>query len=59
MTLPSFLKHLQIMEAGGLITTRKEGRQRICHMAPNALIPLQGWLEWQRQVQDRTQDFAG
>lgn len=48
MALPSFLQHIKVMEAGGIITTRKEGRQRMCRMDPNALIPLQGWLEWQR-----------
>lgn len=50
MALPSFMKHLKIMEAGGIINTRKEGRQRICWLDPNALIPLQGWMEWQRRV---------
>lgn len=50
MALPSFLQHIKVMEAGGIIATRKEGRQRICWMEPNALIPLQGWLEWQRQA---------
>lgn len=52
MALPSFLKHLKVMEAGGIISTRKEGRVRMCWLEPNALIPLQGWLEWQRQAME-------
>lgn len=52
MALPSFMKHLKVMEEGGIIFTRKEGRVRTCWLEPNALIPLQGWLEWQRQAMD-------
>jgi len=52
MALPSFMKHINVMEAGGIITTRKEGRVRTCWLVPNALIPLQGWLEWQRQAME-------
>lgn len=52
MALPSFMKHLKIMESGGIISSRKEGRVRTCWLEPNALIPLQGWLEWQRQAME-------
>lgn len=52
MALPSFLQHIKVMEAGGVVATRKEGRVRMCWLEPNALIPLQGWLEWQRRVSE-------
>ena len=50
MALPSFMQHLQVLETGGLITTRKVGRTRTCAMQPQALVHVQSWLEEQRSV---------
>lgn len=62
MALPSFLKHIDILETARLIRTDKIGRQRICRMEPAALAPLEDWLSRQRQVWedrlDRLKDFA-
>ena len=44
MALPTFLKHLKVLEAGGLITTRKEGRRRICRLEREQLARLSGWI---------------
>jgi DNA-binding transcriptional ArsR family regulator len=54
MALPTFLKHLKVLEAGGLISTRKEGRQRICRLQPERLAQLSGWItEYERGWQNR------
>ena len=54
MALPTFLKHLKVLEAGGLIETRKEGRQRICQLQPERLARLSGWLnDYERGWQNR------
>lgn len=50
MALPSFMQHLQILETGGLIRSRKIGRTRTCEMQPQALVPVQSWLEEQRSI---------
>ena len=50
MALPSFLKHLEVLEAAGLVVTRKSGRQRIVALKPRALDPMQGWLDSQRAL---------
>ena len=37
MALPSFLKHLNVLERGGLVRSRKIGRTRLCELEPAAL----------------------
>ncbi|MEL7261637.1 MAG: metalloregulator ArsR/SmtB family transcription factor [Pseudomonadota bacterium] len=44
MALPSFLKHVDKLEAAGVITTRKEGRVRTCQLCAGALGPAETWL---------------
>lgn len=54
MALPTFLKHLKVLEAGGLISTRKTGRQRMCRLQPERLALLSGWItEYERGWQNR------
>ena len=44
MALPSFLKHVDKLEAAGVITTHKQGRVRTCQLHPDALAPAERWL---------------
>lgn len=50
MALPSFMEHLKKLEAANLITSKKEGRTRICSLAPNALAPANDWLVKQEYI---------
>jgi len=50
MTLPSFMKHLRVLEQHGLIRTRKSGRVRSCELARERLALVDGWLAEQRAV---------
>ncbi|MAP95686.1 MAG: transcriptional regulator [Ponticaulis sp.] len=61
MALPSFMKHLRVLEAGGLISTRKEGRKRMCRLERAQLARLSGWINayeagWQNRL-DRLDAF--
>lgn len=62
MALPSFMGHLQKLEDARLITSRKQGRVRICALAPDAFTPAQDWLSEQRAVWsdrlDRLDDYV-
>ena len=49
MALPSFMGHLRKLEDGGLIRTAKDGRTRICTLAPEAFRPVEDWLAAQRR----------
>ena len=50
MALPTFMRHLGVLETCGLIRSVKKGRVRTCHIEPAPLLQIQGWLEWQRRA---------
>ncbi|HCP80476.1 MAG TPA: transcriptional regulator, partial [Octadecabacter sp.] len=50
IALPTFMRHLKILESSGLVRSVKKGRVRTCHIEAAPMIELQGWLEWQRRV---------
>ncbi|MGH3851722.1 MAG: ArsR/SmtB family transcription factor [Pseudonocardiaceae bacterium] len=55
MTLPSFMKHIHMLEGCGLIRTTKSGRVRTCKLERERLAVLDGWLADQRSIwEDRT-----
>lgn len=62
MGLPSFLKHLRILEADGLIRTEKVGRVRTCRVNMERLAAAEAWLGEQRAVwegrADRLADYV-
>lgn len=62
IALPSFMKHLGVLEASGLIHTRKRGRVRSCELDRARLTIVGDWLEAQRRSweahTDRLQRFA-
>lgn len=45
MRLPSALKHLKVLEEGGLVVSRKVGRTRTFTMRREALAALDQWLD--------------
>lgn len=56
MALPSFLKHLKVLENGGWIATRKVGRVRTCRLRPDTARAAQGWLAEQQNLWDTRLD---
>lgn len=50
MALPSFMKHLNRLEAAGLIRTIKTGRTRMVHIEPQPLAEAEHWLARQRRL---------
>ena len=50
MALPSFLKHLNVLERGGLVRSRKIGRTRLCELEPAALRSAETWVAEQRAM---------
>lgn len=47
MALPSFMKHLAVLEDTGLITSTKSGRVRTCRLLPRRLMVADDWLQEQ------------
>lgn len=62
MALPTVLQHLAKLERGGLVTTEKQGRTRICRANPNAMDTASDWLSRQRAIWearlDRLDDYV-
>jgi DNA-binding transcriptional ArsR family regulator len=50
MALPSFMKHIRVLEESGIVISRKTGRVRICELRPETLALAQDWLEKERRV---------
>lgn len=50
LRLPTVMRHLSVLEEAGLIATSKDGRVRTCAIVPEALMPMQTWLDEQRDI---------
>jgi DNA-binding transcriptional ArsR family regulator len=62
MALPSFMKHIRLLEGIGWIRTRKEGRVRTCTIEKNRFAAVEVWLAEQRDLwearTDRLEQFV-
>ena len=50
MALPSFMKHLAVLERSGVIRSNKVGRVRTCELRPKALSQAEQWMAGQRAM---------
>jgi DNA-binding transcriptional ArsR family regulator len=62
MALPSFMKHIHLLEDSGWIRTRKEGRVRTCCIEKKPFAAVDAWLCTQRALwegrTDRLEQFV-
>ncbi len=62
MTLPSFMKHVRMLESHGLIRTVKSGRVRTCELNRERFALVEDWLAEQRRIwagrTDRLENFV-
>ena len=62
MGLPSFMKHLRVLEKDGLISSEKVGRVRTCRVNTERLTAAESWLSEQRRLwqasTDRLADYV-
>ncbi|MDQ2651181.1 MAG: metalloregulator ArsR/SmtB family transcription factor [Actinomycetota bacterium] len=57
--LPTFLKHLKVLEDSGLVTSTKVGRTRTCRIHTKRLAEAEQWLaRRQAQVEQQLDAFA-
>ena len=60
MALPSFMKHIGVLERSRLIVSRKAGRIRTCELQRESLMAAQRWFDEQRERwQDRYTNLDG
>jgi len=61
MTLPGVMQHLAVLEASGLVVSKKVGRVRTCRIEPKVLSQAERWIAercalWERRL-DRLGQF--
>ena len=61
MSLPAVSRHLKVLERAGLITRGREAQWRPCRLEPEALRPVDDWLDAYRRFWtdsfDRLDDY--
>lgn len=50
MALPSFMKHIRVLEESGLVVSEKFGRVRTCRLRPDAMAGAEDWLQQQQAI---------
>jgi DNA-binding transcriptional ArsR family regulator len=56
MALPSFMKHLAVLERSGVMRSRKDGRVRTCELVPRPLTEAERWMAGQRSTWEARTD---
>jgi DNA-binding transcriptional ArsR family regulator len=53
ITKQAVSRHIQVLEAAGLITRSRDGQRRPCHLNPAALEALTSWIDEYRLAAER------
>jgi DNA-binding transcriptional ArsR family regulator len=56
MALPSFMKHLAVLERSGVVRSTKAGRVRTCELVPKTLSHAERWMAEQRAAWEARSD---
>ena len=59
MALPSVVKHLAVLEAGGIVVSAKLGRVRTYRIAPGALSGVESWVAERKEKWNSQFDRLG
>jgi len=59
ISLPAVMQHLAVLEASGVVTSRKVGRVRTCQVEPKALGAAERWITDRREQWERKLDRLG
>ncbi|MEX0286552.1 MAG: ArsR/SmtB family transcription factor [Paracoccaceae bacterium] len=59
MALPSFLKHVRVLEDAGLVRSHKKGRVRTVSLVPQRMAQADAWIAARRHMWERRLDSFG
>ena len=59
MKLPSVMKHLGVLESGGLVVSQKVGRSRVYRLVPGGLSAVERWVVQRKAVLEAQFDRLG
>lgn len=55
---PAISKHIKILTECGIIIIEKKGRERVCEIKPQNLLPLAEWIDQYRKLwEDKLDSF--
>jgi DNA-binding transcriptional ArsR family regulator len=57
MTLAAVVQHVQVLEACGVVRTKKTGRVRMCHVEPRTLAGAEKWIQERRALWEHRFDL--
>ena len=62
ISAPAISRHLNVLEAAGLITNTRYGKGRLCTLVPAPLVAVRDWTDFQARFWsdslDRLHDFV-
>jgi DNA-binding transcriptional ArsR family regulator len=59
MTQPALSQHLRVLRQAGLVSCRRQGRQRLYRLRPEPLREIHDWLEHYRRFWDDKLEALG
>jgi DNA-binding transcriptional ArsR family regulator len=59
ISLPAVLQHLQVLEASGIVRSKKVGRVRTCRIQQKRLRTAEDWIAGRRATWERHLDRLG
>ena len=59
ISLSAVVQHLHVLEAGGVVASRKLGRVRTCELEPHALSTAERWINERRAIWESRLDRLG
>ena len=59
IALPTFMRHLKVLEDSGLVRSEKKGRVRTVHIEAAPLAEVENWLQRQRKHWEGRLDRLG
>ena len=59
MSLSAVVQHLNVLQASGLVSSKKVGRVRTCRIEPAALRPVERWIGARRSSWESRLDRLG
>ncbi len=59
MSMSAVVQHLKLLEASGLVVTKKVGRVRTCRIDPQALSAAERWINDRRRSVELSLDRLG
>ena len=59
VSLPTVLRHLEVLQRSGLVRSEKVGRVRTCRLEPGPMRRVEHWIAEHRAIWERRLELLG